>query len=82
MVVIPRSASKSQRDHGTDRQRSSAGRGGAGIESRCLSTISRSVSVMQRNKSAQAPVSVRGQVLGKKERAAGGSETTEFFLSY
>lgn len=65
MVVILGSASKSQRDRGTDRRRSGNGRGGAGIESNCLSTISRSVNVMQRNKSAQAPVPDRSQVLGK-----------------
>lgn len=78
MVVILGSASKSQCNCGTNRQRSGDGRGGAGIESSCLSTISRSVNVMQRNKSAKAPVSVRGQVLGGKKtcvRAAVGSGT-------
>lgn len=66
MVVILGSASKSQRDCGTVRRRSGGGgRGGVGIESSCLSTISRSVKVMQHNKSVQAPVSVRSQVLGE-----------------
>lgn len=65
MVVILGSASKSQRDCGTVRRRSGGGgRGGVGIESSSLSTISRSVKVMQHNKSVQALVSVRGQVLG------------------
>lgn len=68
MVVILGCASKSQRDRGTDRRQSSDGRGGAGIELSCLSTISRSVNGMQRNKSAQAPLSVRGQVLGGKKK--------------
>lgn len=39
--------------------------GGTGIALSCLSTISRSVSVMQLYKSAQAAVSVRGQPLEK-----------------
>ena len=50
----------------TVRRWSGDDRGGAGIELSCLSTISRSVSVMHRNKSAQPPVSVCGQVLEKK----------------
>lgn len=65
MVVIEGSASKSQR--GPRNSRAAERRWPwrhAGIELSCLSTISRSVSVMQRNKSAQAPVSVRVQVLG------------------
>lgn len=58
----------------TAQQRNSRGGGvemtvaGAGIELSCLSTISRSVSVKQRNKSAQPPVSVRGRVLGEKKK--------------
>lgn len=47
---------------------------GAGIELSCLSTISRSVSVMQRNKSAQPPVSVCGQELGKEGKKKKGKE--------
>lgn len=68
MVVILGSASKSQRDCGTVRRRSGGGRGSAGIESSCLSTISRSVNVMQHNKSVQALVSVCGQVLGVRKK--------------
>lgn len=79
MVVILGSASKSQRDRGRDRRRSGDGRGGSGIESSCLSTISRSVNEVQLSKSAQTPVSVHGQVLGEKRkncaRVAGGSES-------
>lgn len=67
MVVILGSTSKSQRDCGTVRRRSGGG-GGVGIESSCLSTISRSVKVMQHNKSVQAPVSVHGQ---KKKHCQG-----------
>lgn len=76
MVVILGSASKSQCDCGTVRRRSGGGgRGGVGIESSCLSTISRSVKVMQHNKSVQAPVSVRGQVPGvNKKRCQEGSQ--------
>lgn len=56
----------------TVRQWSGDDRGGAGIELSCLSTIRRSVRVMRRNKSAQPPLSVRGQVLEKEKELCHG----------
>lgn len=79
MVVILGSASKSQRDCGTVRRRSGGGRGSTGIDSSCLSTISRSVNVMQHNKSVQALVSVCGQVprVRKKQNSVRAERVSE-----
>ena len=66
MVVIRGERHQITAQQRTVRRWSGGDRGGSGIELSCLSTISRSVSVMQCNKSAPPPVSVCGLVLEKR----------------